>query len=1482
MFSTPSKGVRRRPNGFWRGWGPQRAKQTRQTTRRMSRSTGIRLDMLRDWKSKSRIKAIGGNDSDTGGDGARSQGPQSHASTVASASTHGHGDSARHVGRPQLRLSVLSGLTLGLFLYVTANVFGILLFETDTRLHPEAQLGTYMTLASAIVGGAVLTTHSACRVIVAGPNIVPVLCLIEICAYVADRIHDDEKLLPTVMALLAFFSALTALTFFLMGRFRLTKLVQFLPAAVSSGFLGSVGLLIVKEAVVVATGYHWKAKYLRKMWLTWKSWRQILCSLPVGIPLYVLKRYHLVHPSILVPAFIAVPLAVFYAALAAAGASIDDARAAGWFFDKLSEKQFYQVYTALDLNRVDWAVFADAQPIVFVCLLVVAMDVLVHLTRIEGAANQNLDVDREVNLAGRANAAALLCIAPPAYGIAGFTKLNIVTVGSVQDRVPGYVAVGVLAALFFGGFPVVNYLPRFLCAGLILYKGIGTLWEQVWDARFRLSKMELCAVMLIIVVSYFTGLEEAVVTGVILSSVIFAIKYARHYDVQRTWSLRTIHSSVVRLKLERQKLEQLGERMLGLQLNGFLFFGSGIKLHEIVAGRLTRVRQLPPYRRTSHVVLDFLNVEGLDAAAARMFLKIQRHCAQQDCTVVWSGLTRKLRGKLEYEHVQLRYSFPSFDHAVEFVEEAVLDAAQEPRSKWFVLPAMIKMHCLASNSVFSGHLDEIFSETHISGFCDKVLLRAGSVLFRRGDELGQIWLLHRGKVCLSTPGDLPAVQRLPTWLDKKERSRRSATSGKIDVSDGEIAEKRVAVLKRGVVSSTLPGMLCAETARCLEASTFITINKDQLYELQEMHPHDALRLQRLVIQDIAETKSQLSHKAVIDQARRDGEDADKKGRGSALKATGSEARAIATAAMQLHKSTRMLCSIADMATALSPRNATRRADPLRSVPGMLHVPSGEQAEQKQKRFGIAQASAKHLTKPLGLLKVARQGTKTSARGTLVVGSEQYLHTYGDHARGEWDGEAESRRGSVSISATPQKRISNNAGNKQVITVRIEPLGGKSKGERLESEVAPIAECKLTEASEGGGPDEETPAQATRRMLRYTLSRHQRFTYRQIFKSLCVAERKSEKQRGEGVGRDAASPRQMPGRKRYMDMAHLRHALLDCGFYVTPREVAHAKRRLGYAGLGRLSLRQFFKFMRVVAMAELPVDVDKAYRETYDRFAAAAEGSEMGVVELHRLMNEVFDDSFAPEDLNKLIDQWGNIQEGTLSRQNFVSMMAFSQKQNELESQVEKAFDEFAGGEEEIHWYDIQAGIARITGHEISDAEAKEMLWEADTRGKGYLDRKDFLQLVVTVYKPGYVVLWNYIDRRRETVRLDHLRDEDLNKFDQEVRDFAQSSRAESADANTVPRMASGDTSGVESTSGVDDDDDDDGDFFEGGVIPIPVRTDADSKESGPKTVAPRTPRNVTRRARLLSLSVGSGGRKRTRLVSGPKKGGRHRAASSLH
>lgn len=86
---------------------------------------------------------------------------------------------------------------------------------------------------------------------------------------------------------------------------------------------------VMGKAISASTAQHfdlYDSHALGLIFGTWhQGWKLLLPALPIGIPLYFLKRHH-VKPLVVLPVFLFVPIILFYAGVAAVGTTVEAAR----------------------------------------------------------------------------------------------------------------------------------------------------------------------------------------------------------------------------------------------------------------------------------------------------------------------------------------------------------------------------------------------------------------------------------------------------------------------------------------------------------------------------------------------------------------------------------------------------------------------------------------------------------------------------------------------------------------------------------------------------------------------------------------------------------------------------------------------------------------------------------------------------------------------------------------------------------------------------------------------------------------------------------------------------------------------------------------------------------------------------------------------------------------------------------------------------
>ena len=110
--------------------------------------------------------------------------------------------------------------------------------------------------------------------------------------------------------------------------------VQFIPTSVIRGFLACVGMEILGAALENATGSKFQEGIVPNLDLVLQTqyWLLLGPALAVGLPLYACKRWNLFSTSTVVPFFLTVPIAVFFAVLWLTETSLREARMCGWLY----------------------------------------------------------------------------------------------------------------------------------------------------------------------------------------------------------------------------------------------------------------------------------------------------------------------------------------------------------------------------------------------------------------------------------------------------------------------------------------------------------------------------------------------------------------------------------------------------------------------------------------------------------------------------------------------------------------------------------------------------------------------------------------------------------------------------------------------------------------------------------------------------------------------------------------------------------------------------------------------------------------------------------------------------------------------------------------------------------------------------------------------------------------------------------------------
>jgi sulfate permease, SulP family len=620
---------------------------------------------------------------------------------------------------------------MGLLTVITSVSFGTVIFSGD--LEAALPFGIGLLLFSSTIVSAVTTFLSAYPAILATvsePSI-PVLSLVARQIVEAMPDASPEAILLTVTATIILNTVISGSIFLALGSFKLGGFVRFIPYPVVGGFLAGTGALLVLGALHSISGldlHHFTiASLFQPIVLL-----QLVPALIFAIAMFEIPRridHFLVIPGIIISAIL-----LFYVAMLITGTPIDLAQEQGLLLQKLPVGQIYQFSTFPALTQANWQVVWQQVPSLAALWLIDTIALLLNANGIELVVSRDLDLNRELKVAGAAT-----LVSGVGGGIGGFASSGenrLVHHLGGSNRLVGGLVAGICLAMVLGGAPLLSFIPKFILVGIPLLLGIEFFHEWLYLAWFKFSRSDYAIIVLILLVTATAGYLQGISIGLIAAIVLFVVNYSRLTITKRVSSGAYLYSNVLRTSEEVELLEREGEQTYVVELQGLIFFGTANKLLNQIRDRIDHLEQ-PPVR---FVLLDFRLVSGLDASAVLSFAKLKQVTVAKQIHLIFTNLSPEAQQRLQQgecleQDDPFCHVFEDLDRGLEWCETQILRHANSDNSE---------VHSLVD------HLESSFAdpkqvESLMSHLQSRQLIE-GEHLFHQGDPFDGLFFVGSGQV----------------------------------------------------------------------------------------------------------------------------------------------------------------------------------------------------------------------------------------------------------------------------------------------------------------------------------------------------------------------------------------------------------------------------------------------------------------------------------------------------------------------------------------------------------------------------------------------------------------------------------------------------------------------------------------------------------------------------------------------------------------
>ena len=523
------------------------------------------------------------------------------------------------------------GLAASLLSLAYCFSYGAFIFAGP--LQPFLSHGVAAALITAAVTATIVALTSGFRSAVAGPDSNTAALFAAMMASLAPGMATlpPDQALALIMAALATATLLAGLSLFLLGWWRLGKLVRFIPYPVVAGFLAATGWLMVSGAVGMATGMPLSWDTLASfadpttlptlavtvlwaciLWLVTARWKY-----PLALPLALIGATLVTH---IVLAFAPVP---------------DDLTTSAIMFSMPESAGPEFPLVTGEYLRADWTALMPVAGDMLAIVVIAILAILLNSTSLELATKVDIDLDRELRVQGIANVASAF-----AGGFVGHISVSrtLVNFAAGGARAAG-VLVGLVALIVLViGSQAISYVPRFVLAGLLFQLGARFVWDWGLHSRRDLPLLDWLVVVAIVLITSNIGFLHALLFGLVAGCVIFAVDVSRIRVIRHQFGLDARPSSLVRSRGETVFLSEHGGQVQVLELSGYLFFGSAYSVLE-------RVKNLVTERRLQEVIFDFAGVTGIELVGRRLVCQDSRIAAEDQYS---SGHGRHVAGGEEY------------------------------------------------------------------------------------------------------------------------------------------------------------------------------------------------------------------------------------------------------------------------------------------------------------------------------------------------------------------------------------------------------------------------------------------------------------------------------------------------------------------------------------------------------------------------------------------------------------------------------------------------------------------------------------------------------------------------------------------------------------------------------------------------------------------------------------------------------------------
>lgn len=649
----------------------------------------------------------------------------------------------------QLLPSIVAGMLCGIVIIVAGVSQAAFIFTGPLEEFLPGGIG--ITLFASTVLAVVIALRSSVPGMIGTTQQVPIASLALIASWLATSlvgVASQREIAVTVVVAMGLASVLTGAAFYVIGYFRLGRLIRFVPFPVIAGFLAGTGWLITKGSIGVIAG---NPDVLTNFALLMENHVLLKFSLAIIFIALISFLSQRTHSSLALSMTVIAATILFHLVAFFLQTPFAELREAGWIIDLLDRPSLWPPLSFADLQIVRWDVIAQQWLSILSLMVLSTLAVLMNASGLELALHRDIDLDRELRAAGAAN-----MLGGAGGGTAGFQDLGLTLLshrlGGVYRMVGAIIAL--LCVLFMtAGAPFLTFIPKPLFGALLLWVGANLILDWLVLTYRRVTGAEFAVILVILLIIISVGLLPGLVFGLIAGLILFVIDYSKVEIVKNELSGADFHSNVDRSEERRHFLEQHGQAILIYRLQGFVFFGTADGLREQIQNQLSAKGK----NRVRYLIIDFQRVSGVDTSAVVSFQKLAHFARLRSIALVLAGCNPSSHeafsrsGLMGSEYGGIMF-FPDLDRGLEWCEDKLLEAnQQEGREPAYSVTEQLT-HVIGDRKLAA----------KLSSYLERVEFEPDAVMIDQGSPSEDMYFIEAGQATVDLKGNDDAHIRLKT------------------------------------------------------------------------------------------------------------------------------------------------------------------------------------------------------------------------------------------------------------------------------------------------------------------------------------------------------------------------------------------------------------------------------------------------------------------------------------------------------------------------------------------------------------------------------------------------------------------------------------------------------------------------------------------------------------------------------------------------